>query len=135
MSPIQVTVADMERLRVTVDRHVGGPESSAAEMLEAELDRAHVVTQDELPPDVVSMRSSVVYEDVDTGERREAILVYPDEADLEHSLISVLAPIGIALLGLSVDQSISWPVPGGRTRTIRVLSVDYQPEAAGARHL
>lgn len=135
VSPIQVTVTDMERLRVTVDRHIGGAESSAAEMLEAELDRAHIVTQDELPPDVVSMRSSVVYEDVDTGERREAILVYPDEADLEHSLISVLAPIGIALLGLSVDQSISWPVPGGRTRTIRVLSVDYQPEATGARHL
>jgi regulator of nucleoside diphosphate kinase len=57
------------------------------------------------------MRSSLVYEDVDTGERRQAILVYPDEADLEHSPISVLAPIGMALLGLSVGQSISWPVP------------------------
>ena len=135
VSPIQVTVKDMERLRVVVDRHADGAESSASEMLEAELDRAHVLTQDELPPDVVSMRSSVVYEDVDTGERREAILVYPEEADLQHSLISVLAPIGMALLGLSVGQSISWPVPGGRTRTIRVLSVDYQPEAADDRHL
>jgi regulator of nucleoside diphosphate kinase len=135
VSPIQLTVADMERLRVVVDRHSGGAESSAAEMLEAELDRAQVVTQDELPPDVVSMRASVVYEDVDTGERREAILVYPDEAELEHTLISVLAPVGMALLGLSVGQAISWPVPGGRTRTIRVVSVDYQPEAAGDRHL
>jgi regulator of nucleoside diphosphate kinase len=125
----------MERLRVVVDRYAGSPESAAAELLEGELDRARVVAQDELPSDVVSMRSSVVYEDVDGGERREAILVYPDEADIEHSLISVLAPIGMALLGLSVGQSISWPVPGGRTRTIRVVSVDYQPEAAQDRHL
>ncbi len=135
VSPIQLTREDMERLRVVVDRYAGSPESAAAEMLEAELDRAHVVTQDELAPDVVSMRSSVVYEDVDTGERREAILVYPDEADVDHSLISVLAPIGMALLGLSVGQSISWPVPGGRTRRVRVVSVDYQPEAAQDRHL
>jgi regulator of nucleoside diphosphate kinase len=104
-------------------------------MLESELDRAQVVSQEEFPPDVVSMRSTVVYEDADTGERGEAILVYPEEADMEHALISVLAPIGTALLGLSVGQSISWPVPGGRTRTIRVVSVAYQPEAAGDRHL
>jgi regulator of nucleoside diphosphate kinase len=130
-----MTREDMERLRVVVDRHAGSPESAAAEMLEAELDRAHIVPQDELPPDVVSMRSSIVYEDVDSGERHDAILVYPDEADIAHSLISVLAPVGMALLGLSVGQSISWPVPGGRTRTIRVLSVDYQPEAAHDRHL
>lgn len=135
VSPIQVTREDMERLRAVVDRYSDSPESAAAEMLEAELDRARVVAQDELPPDVVSMRSSIVYEDVDSGERREAILVYPDEADIEHSLISVLAPIGTALLGLSVGQSISWPVPGGRTRTVRVVSVDYQPEAAQDRHL
>lgn len=135
VSPIQVTREDMERLRVVVDRYAGSPESAAAEMLEAELDRAHVVAQDDLPPDVVSMRSGIVYEDVDSGERREAILVYPDEADIEHSLISVLAPVGMALLGLSVGQSISWPVPGGRRRTIRVVSVDYQPEAAQDRHL
>jgi len=58
-----------------------------------------------------------MYEDVDTGERRGIILVYPDEADLERSLNSVLAPIG------------------GRTRPIRVVSIDYQPEAAKDRHL
>ena len=135
MSAVQLTAQDVERLRSVVDRHVGGVESSAAEMLEAELDRAHVVAKDEIPPDVVSMRSRVIYEDVDTGEQREAVLVYPEEADLAHSLISVLAPIGTALLGLRTGQSISWPVPGRRTRTIRVVSVVYQPEAAGDRHL
>lgn len=134
-SPVWITTEDMNRLRSVVERHAGGVEDRAAEMLEAELDRAHVLPQDELPSDVVSMRSSVTYEDVDTGERREAILVYPEEADLEHSLISVMAPVGMALLGLSVGESISWPVPGGRTRTIRVVAVAYQPEAAGDRHL
>jgi regulator of nucleoside diphosphate kinase len=134
-SPVQLTEHDVERLRSVIDRHIDGVEGPAAEMLEAELDRAHVMTQDDLPPDVVSMRSRVVYEDVDTGEQREAVLVYPEEADLARSLISVLAPIGTALLGLRTGQFISWPVPGRRTRTIRVLSVVYQPEAAGDRHL
>jgi regulator of nucleoside diphosphate kinase len=77
----------------------------------------------------------VLYEDADTGDRREAVLAYPEEADLAQSLISVLAPIGAALLGLRAGQSISWPGPGRRTRAIRVLSVVYQPEAAGDRHL
>lgn len=134
-SPIQITVEDMDRLRAVVERHAGGVQDAAAEMLEAELDRTRVPTQDGLPTDVVSMRSRVVYEDVDTGERGEAVLVYPEEADIGHSKISVLAPIGMALLGLSANQFISWPVPGGRTRTIRVVSVVYQPEAAGDRHL
>lgn len=93
------------------------------------------MTRDELRPAVLSIRSSVMYEDVDTGERRGIVLVYPDEADLEPSLNSVLAPIGMALLGLSAGQSISWPVPGGRTRPIRVVSIDYQPEGAKDRHL
>jgi len=134
-SPIQLTVQDLARLRAVVDLHSEGVEPSAAEMLEAELDRAHVVSQEGLPAEVVSMRSRVLYEDVDSGDRREAVLVYPEEADLARSLISVLAPIGTALLGLREGQAISWPVPGRRTRTIRVLSVVYQPEAAGDRHL
>ena len=134
-SPIQLTVQDLARLRAVVDLHSEGIERSAAEMLEAELERAHVVAQEGLPPDVVSMRSRVLYEDADTRDRREAGLVYPEEADLARSQISVLAPIGTALLGIRAGQSISWPVPGRRTRTIRVLSVVYQPEAAGDRHL
>jgi regulator of nucleoside diphosphate kinase len=125
----------MNRLRAVVERHASGAEDSAAELLEAELDRAHVVPQGRLQPDVVSMRSSVIYEDLDTGERNQVVLVYPEEANLERRWISVLAPIGTALLGLSVGQSISWPVPGGRTRTIRVVSVVYQPETAGDRTL
>jgi len=134
-TPIQLTVQDLARLRAVVDLHSEGIERPAAEMLDSELDRAQVVSQEGLPPDVVSMRSRVLYEDADSRDRREAVLVYPEEADLARSRISVLAPIGTALLGLQAGQSVSWPVPGRRTRTIRVLSVIYQPEAAGDRHL
>jgi regulator of nucleoside diphosphate kinase len=133
--PLLITVGDMERLRAVVERHAGGAQDAAAEMLEAELDRAQVVLRDDLPADVVTMRSRVLSEDVDTGERREIVLVYPEEADVQRSRISVLAPVGTALLGLSAGQSICWPVPGGRMRTIRVISVVYQPDAAGDRLL
>src|SRR5262245_37667149 len=133
--PILITIGDMERLRAVVERHAGGVQDAAAEILEAELDRARVVLWDDLPQDVVTMHSRVLSEDVDTGERRELVLVYPEEADVQRSRISVLAPVGTALLGLSAGQSISWPVPGGRMRTIRVVSVVYQPEADGDRLL
>ena len=125
-SPIQITVEDMQRLRSVVETHAGGIQDEAAEILEAELDRAHVLSGSELRPEVVRMRSRVLYEDVDTGERREVVLEYPEQANFSRSLISVLAPIGTALLGLSVGESISWPVPG-RIRTIRVLSVVHEP--------
>ena len=104
-------------------------------MLEAELDRAQVVERREVAADIVTMRSKVVFEDVETGKQQEAVLVYPEEADLSRSRISVLAPVGMALLGVSRGQSISWPLPGARTRTLRVVSILYQPEAAGDLHL
>jgi regulator of nucleoside diphosphate kinase len=134
-APIQITVGHMDRLRAVVERHAGGVQDAAAEMLEAELDRAQVVPENDAPREVVGMHARVLYEDVDTGERREVVLVYPEEADVRRSWISVLAPIGTALLGLSTGQPISWPVPGGRTRTIRVVSVVYPPDAAGDRLL
>lgn len=132
---IFVSHDDLARLRALVDRHLQGPQQAAAEMLEAELDRAIVLPQDQVPPDVVTMRSRVVFEDLGTGKRREAELVYPEEADVAQARISVLAPVGTALLGLSQGDSISWPLPGGRTTTLRIVSVVYQPEAAGDLHL
>ena len=134
-APIRLTNDDLVRLRALVQRHLEGPEGAAAEMLEAELDRAQVVEQSEVAADIVTMRSKVVFEDVETGKQQEAVLVYPEEADLSRSRISVLAPVGMALLGISRGQSISWPLPGARTRTLRVVSILYQPEAAGDLHL
>jgi regulator of nucleoside diphosphate kinase len=76
-----------------------------------------------------------VFRDEETGESREVSLVYPMDSDPEQGRISVLSPVGSALLGLSVGQTIDWPLPRGRLKRIRVVEVVYQPEAAGHLHL
>lgn len=88
--------------------------------LEEELDRAEIVPDASMPKDVVTMLSDVVYEDLDTGKVARIRLAYPSDADLENGRLSVLAPVGSALLGLKVGQTIRWPLPNGRTGRLRV---------------
>lgn len=102
-----------------------------ASQLEAELDRAELRDADAIPADVVTMNSEVVCVDEDSGVERRLTLVYPHQLDDTAGQVSVLAPVGAALLGLSVGQSIEWPLPGGRTTRLRVLAIPFQPEAAG----
>jgi regulator of nucleoside diphosphate kinase len=90
-----------------------------------------IVDRAELPADVVSMSSRVTFVDECSGQRREVTLVYPARAHPAAGRLSVLAPLGAALLGLSVGQTIEWPLPGGRTARVRIEAVHYQPEAAG----
>lgn len=132
---IIVTETDLSRLQRVLDLHGEGRNAELAEMLEQELSRAEVMSPQEVPADVVTMNSTVVFEDEETGSRREVTLCYPQDARSDEGRISVLAPVGSALIGLSVGQSIQWPVPGGRTRTLRIVAVPYQPEAAGHFHL
>ncbi|HZI07269.1 MAG TPA: nucleoside diphosphate kinase regulator [Archangium sp.] len=127
---IVVTSTDMERLRTLIDTTAG----DKADALDAELLRAEVVEPTQVPPDVVTMNSRVVYRDEETGETREVTLSYPQDASLEQGRISVLAPVGAALLGLSVGQEIDWQLPGGKTKRLHILSVTYQPQAAGHYH-
>ena len=102
--------------------------------LESEIARAEVVEPAQMPKDVISMNSTARFRDETSNEERELTLVYPRDANGEAGRVSILAPVGSALLGLRVGQSIDWPVPGNRTITLRVLSVEYQPEAAGELH-
>jgi regulator of nucleoside diphosphate kinase len=125
-SPIIVTDADLARLRPVLD----SAPAAAAEALEEELQRATVVASGDVPADVVTMNSEVVFEDCATGARKQVRVVYPREADAGAGKVSVLAPMGAALLGLRVGQEIEWPV-AGRTRRVRLVEVRYQPEAAG----
>ncbi|KFA92718.1 nucleoside diphosphate kinase regulator [Archangium violaceum] len=127
---IVVTSTDMERLRTLIDTTAG----DKADALDAELLRAEVVEPTQVPPDVVTMNSRVVYRDEDSGETREVTLSYPQDASLEQGRVSVLAPVGAALLGLSVGQEIDWELPGGKLKRLRILSVTYQPQAAGHHH-
>jgi len=96
--------------------------------LAPELDRADIVPFHAVPPNVVTMNSRVVFKDETTGEFRTVTIVYPQDADPSDGRISVMAPVGSALLGLSVGQSIEWCFPDGRPRTLRVVELLYQPE-------
>lgn len=127
---IVVTQQDAERLRALLD-DVPDSQSIAADALDFELARAKVVPRSEMAPDTVTMNSRVCFEDVETSERREVTLVYPKDANVAAGKVSVLAPVGSALLGLRVGQTIDWPTPGGRTRRLRIVDVPFQPEAAG----
>ena len=93
------------------------------EKLQAELDRASVVPAAEVPVNVVTLHSQVEYEDETAGDRRVVTVVYPHEADVANGRISVLAPVGAALLGLSTGQTIDWEFPHGVCRRLRVLKV------------
>jgi regulator of nucleoside diphosphate kinase len=124
---IYLTEDDLERL----SRLLEGQSGRFAK-LEGELSRAVVVPREQIPPDVVTMNSRVLFEEETSGERREVTLVYPREADIDAGRISVLVPVGTALLGLRVGQSIDWVLPSGEKRRYRVISVPYQPETTSA---
>lgn len=127
---IIITDQDLLRLLPLLD----GYASSTTALLDGELWRATVVEQRDVPPDVVTMNSEVVYEDCSTGARRTVRIVYPDDADPGHGWISVLAPLGTALLGLRVGQLFDAQLSSG-PRSIFLVDVRYQPEANGDFHL
>lgn len=96
--------------------------SAVADALLRELDRAKIVPSQSLPADVVCMGSTVRYR-TDDGEQREVTLVFPGEADIDRGLVSVMTPIGAALIGLSRGQSIIWSTRDGRKQTLTALRV------------
>jgi regulator of nucleoside diphosphate kinase len=133
---IFITKNDAERLSRLVDdpsvrEH---REQEYLESLMDELSRAQVVAQEDIPPDVVTMNSTVHLIDMDTGEEETYTLVFPGDADLGKMRISVLAPIGTAMLGNRSGDTLTWAVPDGE-RHLRVKEVVYQPEAFGDYHL
>ena len=97
--------------------------------LAAELGDAAVVASHRVPPDVVTMNSRVLFEDEGTGECREVTIVFPQLVVSSKNCISVLEPVGTALLGLAAGQSIVWPFPDGTKRSLRILKIIHQPDA------
>ncbi|MCC7325306.1 MAG: nucleoside diphosphate kinase regulator [Burkholderiales bacterium] len=115
---IFITNSDFARLR----------QLSSHPSLATELDRSVVIDSRRIPATVVTMNSRVRFEDQSTGVIRDVTIVFPDQADASRGRVSVLAPIGTALLGLSEGESILWPFPDGSTRNLRVVQLLYQPE-------
>ena len=129
---IYITEFDMQRLQelLTEAKRLNRHGDQYLESLEAELSRGKQVAPKDIPPDVVTMNSRVRLVDMDTGEEMIYSLVFPQEADLAQSKISVLAPIGTAMLGYRVGDVFLWKVPDG-IRKLRLEEVLYQPEASG----
>jgi regulator of nucleoside diphosphate kinase len=128
---IYISKPDYQRLRTLVALHRAGRDGAAADRLDAELDRAIVVEPGEMPPDVVTLQSRVSYVEARTGAVREVVLVEPAAADPSAGRVSVLAPVGAALVGLRRGDVIEWPLPDGRNAQYRILDV-VQPEPAPA---
>lgn len=105
---------------------------AASEALLGELDRARVISDVRLPVDVVRMGSTLRYA-TETGDVRTVTLVYPGEADIAAGKVSVLTPIGAALIGLSVGQSIDWIARDGRRHGLTVEAVEPMAESEGLR--
>jgi regulator of nucleoside diphosphate kinase len=131
---IVITKTDQMRLLQLLDNPVLMRERGAMRDLVTELNRARIVSPREIPADIVTMRSRVRIKDCTTNEESVLTLVFPNEANLDDGKISILAPIGIALLGYRAGDRVEWTVPAG-PRSIEILEIMYQPEAAGDYHL
>ena len=127
-SSIIITQLDLQRL----ERLLAGLQdvTPGVEALEHELARAKVVAHNKVPAGVVTMNSRVFCRDEGSGKEYHLTLVYPQDAG-PSGTVSILAPVGSALLGLTVGQQIDWQTPAGKLIKLTLLAVVYQPEAAG----
>lgn len=133
---IYITELDYNRLSGLIDRtrERNGGDREYLNKLEAELERAEIVEPKAIPSDVITMRSKVRLKDLVSGESATYSLVFPTEANFADGKISVLAPIGTAILGYRQGDTIEWPVPSG-LRRLKVEEILYQPESAGDHDL
>jgi regulator of nucleoside diphosphate kinase len=129
---IYITEPDYNRLSALIEktREGNGVDRQYLNKLEAELDCAEIVDSKDIPANVITMRSTVRLKDLVSGEENTYSLVFPTEADFSQGKISVLAPIGTAILGYKSGDTIEWTVPSG-LRRLKVDKIVYQPEAAG----
>jgi regulator of nucleoside diphosphate kinase len=128
LPPITITTVDYDRLAWIATAGVTGQRYTVAEMLADELDRAMIAAPGAIRPDIVTMHSEVEYRDEATGDVRRTTLVYPGEEDSDAQRISVLTPVGAALIGLSEGQAMEWEGPAGGQRKVTVQRVRFQPE-------
>jgi regulator of nucleoside diphosphate kinase len=126
---IVVTASEHAHLSALADR-AAERDLPIGEYLLEELTRAQIVPDDKISPTIVRMGSKVTYREDSSGRVRTVTLVFPHDANIEQQRISVLTPIGAALIGLSPGQSIDWPTPNGASETLTVLEVENTTELA-----
>lgn len=121
-TPIYISRDDYSKLRLLIATALRSNASAALAKLRDELDRAAVIDPAVFPADVVTMNSKVEFEDLGTSEIEEYTITFPENADIERSRISILAPIGTALIGCRVGDIVKWSTPGG-LRELKVRRV------------
>ncbi|NVJ57269.1 MAG: nucleoside diphosphate kinase regulator [Vibrionaceae bacterium] len=126
---IYISSLDMNRITALLDKMPNLANDLV--QLDTELDRATVLEPNEMPPNVVTMNSTVVFKFTDSDKTMTKTLVYPSELKSSDD-VSIFAPVGSALIGLSVGQQLAWPMPNKQTKTIEIVDVVYQPERCGA---
>lgn len=129
---IYITKADKAKLKEIIDAELKSSHmlDKSMKKLDEEINNAHVVDTDKIPRDVITMNSRVVLHLNDEDKDIEASLVYPEDADWSAGKLSILSPIGTAILGYREGDSVEWEVPSGKTE-IKIKKVIYQPEASG----
>ena len=125
---IYISSLDMNRITALLDKMP----NIAAELveLEAELDRATVLEPEQMPDNVVTMNSTVEFKFSGEDNTMTKTLVYPSELKSSDD-ISIFAPVGSALIGLSIGQKLEWPMPNNQVKTIEIVDITYQPERCG----
>lgn len=123
LPPISIRMCDADRLR-NIAEAASEKYPQTTEFLAREIDRAEILTDAHSLPGLVTMESDVTFRDDISLQERSVTLVYPEAADVDAGKISILTPIGAALIGLSVGQTIEFQTPGGRWRSLTVLKVD-----------
>ncbi len=133
---IYITDYDLKRLKELLDvaKEFAYRGRDDLKNLEVELNRANLFASRDIPGNVITMNSKAVLIDLDTGEEMSYTLVFPHDADVDQGKISILAPIGTAMLGYSVGDTFEWKVPAS-LRRFKVKEILYQPEASGDYHL
>nr|WP_321274046.1 nucleoside diphosphate kinase regulator [uncultured Vibrio sp.] len=128
-NPIYISNIDINRITAMLDKMP----SVAAELvkLEEELDRAIVLEPEEMPDNVVRMNSTVEFKFSGDEKILTRTLVYPQDLKSSDD-ISIFAPVGSALIGLSIGQKLDWPMPNQQTKTIEIVNVTFQSEQSGA---
>ena len=133
---ITITVNDRQRLGSMLQSQIAFETGDRRQLddLEVKLEQAQVVPPEKAPRNLVTMNSVVRLRDLETDEPEVYRLVYPQEAQIADQRLSILAPVGSAILGRREGSVVEWPVPAGRCR-LRIDKIVYQPEREGAFHL
>lgn len=122
-----ISISEKDYLRI---KHLlSFQKSQDFENLEIEIERARIITDDEVSPDLVTMNSKIRFVSLPDNKTMTVTIVYPSDSNFSEGRVSVLAPLGSALIGLRVNQEINWMFPDGKTKTLKILEILYQPEA------